>query len=52
MSEVVPAFPGTVTTGIIEGLASGTSRDVQGSPSFSWDCHDWDLEGLASGTYK
>ena len=28
MSQVVPAFVGTVRTGILEGLASGTSRDV------------------------
>ena len=38
MSQVVLAFVGTVKTGILEGLASGTSRDVPSSPSCSWDC--------------
>ena len=52
MSQVVPAFVGTVRTGILEGLASGTSWDVRGSPSFSWDCQDWDSRGLASGTSR
>ena len=42
MSQVVPAFVGTVRTGILEGLTSGTSRDVPSSPSFYWDCQDWD----------
>ena len=50
MSQVVPAFVGTVRTGIPEGLASGTPRDIPNSPSFSWDCHNWDSRGLASGT--
>ena len=50
MSQVVPAFVGTVRTGILEGLASGTPQDVPSSPSFSWDCQDWDSRGLASGT--
>ena len=53
MSQIVPVL-GTVRTGILEGLASGTSRDVPSSPSFSWDYgHDrdsrvanlWDLLG-------
>ena len=42
MSFVVPAVLGTVRTGILEGLASGTYQDVQSSPSFCWDCQDWD----------
>ena len=45
MSQVVPAFLGTVRTGILEGLASGTSRDVPSSPSCSWDCQDRDSRG-------
>ena len=45
MSQVVPAFVGTVRTGILEGLASGTSRDVPSSPRCSWDCQDWDSRG-------
>ena len=32
MSQVVPAFVGTVRTGILEGLACGTSRNVRSSP--------------------
>ena len=52
MSQVVPAFVGTVTTGILEGLGSGTSRDVPSSPNFCWDCQDWDSKGLASGTSR
>ena len=42
MSQVVPAFLGIVGTGILEGLASGTSQDVPSSPNSSWDCQDWD----------
>ena len=42
MSKVVPAFIGTVRTAILEGLASGISRDVPSSPNYSWDCQDWD----------
>ena len=45
MFQIVPA-----RTRILEGLASGTSRDVPSSPSFCWDCQDWDSRGLASGT--
>ena len=45
MSQVVPAFVGTVRTGILEGLASGTSWDVPSSPSLCWDCQDWDSRG-------
>ena len=45
MSQVVPTFVGTVRTGILEGLASGTCWDVPSSPSFSWDCQDWDSRG-------
>ena len=37
MSQVVPAFVGSVRTGILEGLASGTSRDVPSSPKACWD---------------
>ena len=48
MSQVVPGHHGTVGTGILEVLASGTCWDVPSSPSTSWDCCDW---GLASGTY-
>ena len=47
MSQVVPAFVGTVRTGILEGLASGTSRDVPSSSSFCWDCQDWDSRGAS-----
>ena len=47
MSFVVPAVLGTVRTGILEGLASGTSRDVLCSPSCSWDCQDWDSRGAS-----
>ena len=47
MSQVVPAFVGTVRTGVLEGLASGTSRDVPSSPSFCWDCQDWDSRGAS-----
>ena len=47
MSQVVPAFVETVRTGILEGLASGTSRDVPSSPSFCWDCQDWDSRGAS-----
>ena len=36
MSQVVPAFVGTVMTGILEGLISGTSRDVPSSPKACW----------------
>ena len=42
MSQVVPGVLGTVRTGILEGLASGTSWDVPSSPSFCWDFQDWD----------
>ena len=52
MSQVVPGVLGTVRTGILEGLASGTSRDVPSSPSFCWDCQDWDSRRLASGTSR
>ena len=41
MSQVVPDVLGTVRTGILEGLASGTCQDVPSSPSFCWDCQDW-----------
>ena len=37
MSQVVPAFLGTVRTGILEGLTSGTSRDVPSTPKACWD---------------
>ena len=49
MSQVVPLL-GTVGTGILGGLASGTCWDVSSSPSTSWDSQDWDSRGLASGT--
>ena len=42
-----PSFLGTIRTGILEGLASGTYWDVQSNPSFSCDC-----QGLASGTFR
>ena len=42
MSQVVPALLGTVRTGILEGLASGTCWDVPSSPNTSWD---WDSRG-------
>ena len=45
MSQVVPAFLGTVETGILEVLASRTCLDVPYSPSFSWDCQNWDSGG-------
>ena len=45
MSQVVPPVLGTVRTGILEGLASGTSWDVSSSPSCSWDCQDRDSRG-------
>ena len=45
MSLVVPALVGTVGTGILGGLASGTCWDVPCSPSTSWDCRDWDSRG-------
>ena len=35
MSQVVPVILGTVRTGFLEGIASGTSWDVPSSPSFS-----------------
>ena len=44
MSEVVP---GTIKTVILEGLVSGTSWDVPSSPTFSWDCQDWDSIGAS-----
>ena len=47
MSQVVPAYYGTVKTGILEGLACGTCWDVPSSPSCS---RTGILEGLASGT--
>ena len=51
MSREVPGFLGTVRTGILEGLASGTSQDVPSSPSFSWDyVRTGILEGLTYGT--
>ena len=37
MSQVAPAPPGTVGTGILESPASVTSRDVPSSPCASWD---------------
>ena len=40
MSEVVSAFLGNFRTGILEGLASGTSRDVPSSPN----CSSWDRD--------
>ena len=48
MSQVVPALLGTVGTGILEGLASGTCWNVPSSPSTSWDTGI--LGVLASGT--
>ena len=45
MSLVVPALLGTVGTGILGGLASGTCWDVPCNPSTSWECRDWDLRG-------
>ena len=45
MSEVVPAFLGTLRTAILEELASGTSRDVPSSPTCSCDSQDWDSRG-------
>ena len=45
MSHAVPALLGTVGTGILGGLASGTGWDVPCSPSASWDCPDWDSRG-------
>ena len=45
MSKVVPSYVGTVRTGILEGLASGTSRDVPSSHSISWDCQVRDSRG-------
>ena len=51
MSQVVPTvLLGTVRTGILEGLASGTSWDVRGSPSFLVTVRTGILEGLPSGT--
>ena len=47
MSQVVPTFVGTVRIGNLEGLASGTSRDVPSSPSLCWDCQDWDSRGAS-----
>ena len=47
MTQVVPAFLGTVRTGILEGLPSGTCWDVPSSPSFSWDCQDGDFRGAS-----
>ena len=43
MSQVVPALLGTVGTGILEGLASGTCWEVPSGPSTSWDCWDWEF---------
>ena len=46
MSQVVPTVLGIVRTGILEGLASGTSRDIPSSPNCSsWDYQDWDARG-------
>ena len=45
MSLVVPELVGTIGTGILGGLASGTCWDVPCNPSTSWDCRDWDLRG-------
>ena len=51
-SQVVPALLGTVGTGILGCLASGTCWDVPSSRNLSWDCRDWDSRGLASGTSR
>ena len=42
MSQVVPSvILGTVRTGILEELASGTSWDILSSPNCSsWGCQD------------
>ena len=48
MSQVFPVLlgtVGTVGTGIIGGLASGTCWDVPSSPSTSWGYQDWDSRG-------
>ena len=46
MSQVVQTvLLGTIRTGILEGLASGTSWDVPSSPSYCWDCQDWVSRG-------
>ena len=37
MSQVVQGILRTVRTGILEGLASGTSWDVLSSPRACWD---------------
>ena len=37
MSQVVPAFVGTVRTRILEGLTYGTCWDVLSSPKACWD---------------
>ena len=47
MSQVVPIVLGTVGTENVEGLASGTSWDIPGSPNYSWDCQDWDSRGAS-----
>ena len=47
MSQVVPTVLGTVRIVTLKGLASGTSWDIPSSPSFSWDCPDWDSRGAS-----
>ena len=49
MSQVVPVILGTIRTGILEGLASGTYWDVP-IPPFLGTVRTEILEGLASGT--
>ena len=48
MFQVVPVLPGTVRTGILEGLAPGTCWDVPSGPTLLGTIKT--LEGLASGT--
>ena len=50
MSQAVPALLGTVGTGILGGLASGTFWDVPSSLSFLGTFGTGILEGLASKT--
>ena len=47
MSQVVPAVLGSVRTGNLEVLVSGTSWDVPSSPSCSWECQDWESRGVS-----
>ena len=51
MSQIVPVILGTVRTGILEGLASGTYWDVPVVPAILGTIRTGILEGLASGTY-